>query len=113
MFWKIAIPTAVVLAALTAFSAGEDKAPPDKQPAVTTTAPQPKSTTTTKPRPGSPTVYAEIAAETDCGSLQESFDRAEATSKRPGGTQNLGTWRQIGIGYMEAADARMKAVGCY
>lgn len=104
MFWKIAVPAVIGLTILTAVEAGDS---PDQTKASTVT------TTTTVVRPGSPAVYAGIAVETDCDSLQASFDRAELTSKRPGGTQNLGTWRQIGIAYMEAADARMKAIDCY
>lgn len=57
--------------------------------------------------PGSATVYAEIAGETSCPALQASFDRAEATHKRGG------SWGPIGSSYMETADARMRAIGCY
>jgi hypothetical protein len=63
-------------------------------------------------RPGEPSVYDAIEAETDCQTLQESFDRAEVTSKREGGTAQW-TWSEIGIAYMKAADERMEEVGCY
>lgn len=58
-------------------------------------------------RPGNPTVYAEIAAQTDCTELQASFDRGEATHERGG------SWGPLGTSYMEAADTRMRAIGCY
>lgn len=88
--------------------------------AVATTQPVPTTTTTrlaavtttVDKRPGSPQVYAEIAAATDCATLQDSFDRAEATSKRPGGPAGA-TWAKIGIAYMKAADDRMDKIGCY
>jgi hypothetical protein len=57
-------------------------------------------------------VYARIAKMTDCNALQEQFDLAEQTSQRPGGPAGA-TWSEIGIAYMQAADARMKDVGCY
>lgn len=63
-------------------------------------------------RPGEPSVYDAIAAETDCQALQESFDRAEATSKREGGTAEW-SWSEIGLAYMKAADERMEEIGCY
>lgn len=58
-------------------------------------------------RPGSPAVYAGIAAEISCTALQASFDRAEATHQRGG------SWGPIGTSYMEAADTRMRTIGCY
>jgi hypothetical protein len=57
-------------------------------------------------------VYARIAKLTDCDKLQEQFDLAEQTSQRPGGPQGA-TWSEIGIAYMQAADDRMRKVGCY
>jgi hypothetical protein len=63
-------------------------------------------------RPGDPAVYARIESMTDCAKLQEQFDLAEATSKREGGPQGA-TWSEIGIAYMQAADDRMREVGCY
>lgn len=72
-------------------------------------------------RVGLPAVYDEIAAETDCGELQATFDRAETTSKRDGGPPNgpafvqerYGNWSEIGIAYMKAADDRMSKINCY
>lgn len=58
-------------------------------------------------RPGNPAVYAQLAAETDCSALQASFDQAEVTHRRGG------SWGPLGTSYMEAADARMRAIGCY
>lgn len=57
--------------------------------------------------PGAPEVYTQIAAETDCAALQGTFDRAADTSDRGG------QWRTIGLGYMDAADARLRELGCY
>jgi len=65
--------------------------------------------------PGSPAVYEEIAASTDCAWLQETFDRnrdryeARDPSER---TQdgNPGQWEKA---YAEAADDRMSEIGCY
>jgi hypothetical protein len=57
-------------------------------------------------------VCARIAKMTDCDVLQEQFDLAEQTSKRPGGPQGA-TWSEIGIAYMTAADDRMREIGCY
>lgn len=56
----------------------------------------------TESRPGNPEVYERIAAETDCAELQASFDRAYSGPRRP--------WR---VDYMEAADDRMREIGCY
>lgn len=78
------------------------------------------SSTTTIHRPGMPAVYAEIAAETNCAELQATFDRGAVTQKRPGrvpdGPAFEGArgarWSDVGLGYMQAADARMQAIGC-
>jgi hypothetical protein len=61
-------------------------------------------------RPGSPAVYAEIATETDCAALQTTFDRAAANNDRaaPGSAEHQWT-----LGYMRAADDRMKTIGCH
>lgn len=53
------------------------------------------------PRPGSNLVYQRIAAETDCSELQRTFDVAD----RDGGI--------TGASYMDAADRRMRTLGCY
>jgi hypothetical protein len=49
---------------------------------------------------------------TDCNDLQEQFDLPEQTSNRPGGSPGA-TWSEIGIAYMQAADARLRKAGCY
>lgn len=54
-------------------------------------------------------VLSEIAAETDCGSLQASFDRGDASSER--GYRLDGV--NVGLLYMEAADKQMRSQGCY
>jgi hypothetical protein len=55
-------------------------------------------------------VYDRIAAETDCATLQAEFDQAsENHDAVPAGSEQAG-WS---LGYMKAADARMKDLGCY
>ena len=73
-----------------------------------TTRTAPTATT----RPGSAAVYAEIAAETSCVSLQEMFDRAEANGKAARNRGNL-PLAIATTSYMSAADDRMRAIGCY
>lgn len=59
---------------------------------------------------GNPAVQQRIAAETDCATLQAEFDTASANFDRaPKGTPESAA----AISYMDAADNRMKAVGCY
>lgn len=50
-------------------------------------------------------VIDRINSSTDCAALQAEFDRADAN-------RSLGSG-ELSISYMKAADARMKAVGCY
>ncbi|HVM30762.1 MAG TPA: hypothetical protein VM305_08370 [Candidatus Limnocylindrales bacterium] len=59
---------------------------------------------------GSQAVYDRIAATSDCGELQASFDRAAADNDRADAGTPEHRWT---LGYMTAADERMKAVGCY
>jgi peptidyl-tRNA hydrolase len=63
-------------------------------------------------RPGNPKVYARIEAMTDCGQLQEQFDIAEANQFRDidRGRTDLA---EASTAYMQAADERMREVGCY
>lgn len=63
-------------------------------------------------RPGSPDVYARIAASSDCTALQKEFDQADANGKRDraSGRTEQARWSS---GYMDAADARMRQIGCY
>lgn len=60
-------------------------------------------------RPGQAQVYDRIEATEDCQELQETFDRAAANNETAGSAEE----REWTLGYMEAADERMKAVGCY
>jgi len=55
-------------------------------------------------------VYNKILSLTDCDLLQEEFDQAYANSEKnePGTIQHKWT-----VGYMTAADDRMKALNCY
>lgn len=59
---------------------------------------------------GADQVYADIASETDCGSLQETFDQAATNNDgaEPGTAEHRWT-----TGYMVAANERMEAIGCY
>jgi hypothetical protein len=59
---------------------------------------------------GNPDVYQRILTSTDCTVLQKEFDQADANMKSqlPGTPQYK--W---GIGYMNAADNKMKEIGCY
>jgi hypothetical protein len=106
--------TALLLATVLIVGCGgtDPSAPTSTEPATTakpktTSAPEPKES-----RPGDPSVYARIAKMTDCAKLQDQFDLAEQTSRRPGGPAGA-SWSEIGIAYMQAADERMKKVGCY
>jgi hypothetical protein len=62
-------------------------------------------------RPGAPEVYEQIEASTDCDDLQSTFDRAYRN-------HGLATNRYDQVemasttGYMEAADKRMRDIGC-
>ena len=88
-------------------------------PAPTETA-QPSATPTPSPDDvaaeyfatygGNLDVYKEILSLTDCALLQEKFDIASANNGRaqPGTVQFRWT-----LGYMTAADDRMRSAGCY
>lgn len=109
-------------------SLGNDEPEPQAQPAATTQAPEPEpetSATTEAPqpveteapepieaetRPGDPAVYAQIEASTDCADLQETFDRAAGNNER---AETGSEAFDYTLGYMEAADDRMREVGCY
>lgn len=69
-----------------------------------------KTTTTT--RPGNADVYVRIEAEADCSKLQQMFDQAYENHERDnaGGRTEQMRWS---TGYMDAADERMKKLGCY
>lgn len=71
------------------------------------------TTATTLPvRAGNPAVYAEIAAETNCSKLQAMFDQADANGKLERRRHNL-AMAEVTTSYMEAADQRMRQIGCY
>lgn len=61
-------------------------------------------------RPGVDSVYQRIETTRDCAELQETFDRAASNVDRyePGDKR-----RKAPMSYMDAADERMRAVGCY
>lgn len=63
---------------------------------------------------GNPDVYARISAMSDCAALQKEFDTANANFERESraGDQRE-PYRKAARGYMDAADARMKSLGCY
>jgi hypothetical protein len=60
-------------------------------------------------QPGSQGVYQRIAGLTDCTAIQAEFDQAYADHEAaPAGSQG----REWTVGYMSAAQDRMKALGC-
>ena len=61
-------------------------------------------------RPGNPAVYSEIDSSTDCAYLQDKFDTASDNFDRAIKGTDQADWS---LGYMNAADSRMKVVGCY
>lgn len=69
------------------------------------TTPSPNTST----NPAVAGVLAEINTDTSCSSLQTTFDRGDATQDR--GFRLNG--ENIGLEYMNAADARMREIGCY
>ena len=60
-------------------------------------------------RPGSAPAYARIEAQTDCGKLHREFDIAmeNVEGREPGDP-----YRRVSLSYAEAADARMREIGC-
>ena len=59
---------------------------------------------------GNPDVYNRILSLTDCTLLQEEFDIASENNQRA--TPGTAEYKET-IGYMVAADDRMKALDCY
>lgn len=61
-------------------------------------------------RPGSDAVYARIESSTDCVGLQREFDVAMSNveSRDPGDELRL-----ISLSYGEAANNRMREIGCF
>ena len=66
---------------------------------------------TPDPRPGSPAVYQRIAGLRDCAALQKEFDTAAATGDRERAASRIDMAR-LSTSYMDAADARMRQLGC-
>lgn len=63
-------------------------------------------------QPGNPDVYARIEGETDCVRLQREFDVAYENHEIQSEEGDLKMMR-ISTSYMEAADERMRNIGCY
>jgi hypothetical protein len=63
-------------------------------------------------RSGSPGVYAEIAASTDCAELEATFNRA---SDNHDAATNRGDMAEMDwtTGYMDASYDRMDEIGCF
>ena len=59
---------------------------------------------------GNRDVYVEILSLTDCGILQENFEIASRNNERETPETPQFKWA---LGYMIAADSRMKEIGCY
>lgn len=69
------------------------------------------SRTSTPPaRPGSAVVYDRIASLTDCGQLQREFDTASTNRDRD--VSRSSDLAAVDLSYMQAAQDRLKAVGC-
>lgn len=67
-----------------------------------------------EPRPGLQVVYDRISAMTDCDELQAQFDQAAEnhdrdSNRRPKRLDLM----KMSSSYMDAADARMRQIGCY
>jgi hypothetical protein len=85
----------------------------DKPSHPTTTAATRTAATKAKPKPvsgpGSPAVYARIAALKDCAALQAEFDKAMNNAEaRPPGDR----LRDISLAYADAANKRITSLGC-
>lgn len=55
---------------------------------------------------GNPAVFARISSLTDCAALQDEFDVAD-------GNRRFGADNRAQLAYMDAADERMRELGCY
>lgn len=60
-------------------------------------------------KPGSQAVYDRISGETGCVQLQQEFDTASASHDRATAGSSAA---EAATGYMEAANDRMKSLGC-
>lgn len=76
---------------------------------VASSVSEPKATSTPI---GSQAVYDRINSLTDCKALQAEFDQADENGKAARARGNSDAARNS-TAYMEAADKRLKAVGCY
>lgn len=84
------------------------ESPPASRAETGTQRTEPRATS--NDRPGDPSVYAQIRSTTDCGELQATFDRAADNNDRYEGGEHL---HRVTLSYMEAADDRMRSIGCY
>lgn len=110
--WAQAL-TAVVLVGVV-IAAGASGGEDDESATATTTTTTTVATTTTteaeEGRPGNPTVYQRIETTEDCTVLQDEFDTAmENVERYPAGSPQ----RDVPMEYAEAADERMRDLGCY
>lgn len=84
--------------------------PPATQTTVPTITPQARAEVYVAQYGGNLEVYVEIFTSTDCVFLQEKFDIASTNNaNETAGTPQF----QWTLGFMMAADERMKEVGCY
>ena len=66
------------------------------------------------PRPGDPAVYARMKASTDCAALRWDYAQAQAGLQRAASARHVGERARLhALGYMQAADERMRELGCY
>ncbi len=115
MWLALVITAAFVIAALGLLATllpllDEPAATSTMPPAAVDTTPPPTARPTPS-RPGSPDVYASIAAETSCSKLQASFDAASQAHDRDKGRHRLDLM-EVDLAYMEAADQRMRDLHC-
>lgn len=79
---------------------------------IATAFSSPRTTEVPSERPGQQTVYDRIAGLTDCSTLQQEFDLAEAHGKRNHQNGKIDLAR-ISTSYMVAVDEQMQKIGCY
>lgn len=101
MVWKVSV---VTLAFLLAGCGGGTATPTEGGTDVAVIENDPSS------RPGSAAVYRRIESEVDCVMLQREFDTAMTNVEARSPGDRL---RDISLSYANAADSRMREVGCY
>lgn len=69
------------------------------------------SSSSASARPGSPEVYARIAATTNCAELQETFNRSDENAKRNRANGNA-FLAEVSLSYLKMSGERMREVGC-